>query len=202
MPFRDTQLGRFGELCSSHFSTHGDPDMKAAHALAANGAAIPPRPLLQAVLGTKLLLEDTDVDWQTWMGQLSSLLNNYQAAGGGPLAGECTRSWPSQPQGFCMHELTPPLRFWTMRSFCSRMRVNNLLRRADGTVGVDTSVQPLWNYVVTSRGEILVAAEDFGWIKHTSIAGGQNVWAAGQVGLDNGKLHCMSSEHFGHLVWR
>src|SRR5262245_55995068 len=53
MPFRDTQLGRFGELCGSHFSTHGDPDMKAAHALAANGAAVPARPSLQAVLGTK-----------------------------------------------------------------------------------------------------------------------------------------------------
>jgi hypothetical protein len=79
------------------------------------------------------------------------------------------------------------------------MRVNNVLVRADGTIGVDTSVQPLWNYALTSRGEILVAAEDFGWIKHTSIAGGLNVWAAGQVGIENAQLRLVDLQS-GHYV--
>ena len=98
-----------------------------------------------------------------------------------------------------MHELTPPLRYWSMRSFTSRLRTTNVILRADGTIGVDTSVQPLWNYVLTRRGEILVAAEDFGWIKHTSIAGGQNVWAAGQVGVENGQLRLVDLQS-GHYV--
>ncbi len=98
-----------------------------------------------------------------------------------------------------MHELTPPLRYWSMRSFASRMRINNVIQRADGGVGIDGSVQPLWNYVLTRRGEILVAAEDFGWIKHTSIAGGSNVWSAGQIGIENNQLRVVDLQS-GHYV--
>ena len=76
---------------------------------------------------------------------------------------------------------------------------DNVLTHANGTIGVDTSVQPLWNYVLTLRGEILVASEDFGWIKHTSIAGGQQVWAAGQVGTENGQLRLVDLQS-GHYV--
>jgi hypothetical protein len=199
MVFRDTQLGRFGELCSQHFGAHGDPDIRAAHVLASNGVSRPNRPDLQAVLGTKLLIEDTDAQWQPWNNFFSNLLNGYQRRGGSSLAGECTRRWPGQPRGFCMHELTPPLRYWSMRSFASRMRVNNVKHRADGSVGVDGSVQPLWNYVLSSRGEILVAAEDFKWIKHTSIAGGSNVWAAGQIGIENNQLRVVDLQS-GHYV--
>jgi hypothetical protein len=86
-----------------------------------------------------------------------------------------------------------------MRSFVSRLKINNVIYRADGTPGVDSSVQPLWNYVLTRRGEILVGAEDFGWIKHTSIAGGQSVWAAGQVGIENGQLRMVDLQS-GHYV--
>ena len=199
MAFQDTQLGRFGELCSAHFGAHGDPDIRAAHALATDGVSSPARPTLQAVLGTKLLNEDGDPNWQPWSRRFSALLSTYQSRGGSPLAGQCPRSWPPHPPGFCMHELTPPLRYWSMRSYSSRMRSNNVILRADGTVGVDTSVQPLWNYVLTRRGEILVAAEDFGWIKHTSVAGGQNVWAAGQVGIENGQLRLVDLQS-GHYV--
>lgn len=199
MTFRDTQLGRFGELCHAHFGAHGDPDILAAHALASNGVCNPARPTLQAVLGSKLFAEDTDPTWQLWMQQFSTLLSTYQSNGGSPLAGECPRPWPPQPSGFCMHELTPPLRYWTMRSFVSRMKVKNVVTRADGSVGIDGSVQPLWNYVLTRRGDILVAAEDFGWIKHTSIAGGESVWAAGQVGIESGQLRLVDLQS-GHYV--
>src|SRR5580765_7276798 len=152
MAFRDTQLGRFGDVCTQHFGAHGDPDVRAAHALANNGAANPNRPDLQAVLGTKLLMEAADPRWQPWNNSFSALLNTYQRNGGSSLAGECTRQWPGQPQGFCMHELTPPMRYWSMRSFANRMRINNVVVRGDGSVGVDGSVQPLWNYVLTRPG--------------------------------------------------
>jgi len=199
MAFRDTQLGRFGELCTAHFGAHGDPDIRAAHALAKNGVSSPARPPLKSVLGSKVLNEDKDPVWRPWARRFSTLLNKYQSNGGSPLAGECPKAWPQHPPGFCMHELTPPLRYWSMRSFTSRLRTTNVILRADGTIGVDTSVQPLWNYVLTRRGEILVAAEDFGWIKHTSIAGGQNVWAAGQVGVENGQLRLVDLQS-GHYV--
>src|ERR1051325_8892994 len=182
-----------------HFAAHGDPDIKAAHALATDGICQPSRPSLQAILGTKLLNEDNDPIWQPWSRQFSLLLANYQKMGGSPLAGHCPKSWPSHPVGFCMHELTPPLRYWSMRSFVSRMKVDNVIQRADGSTAVDSAVQPLWNYVITSRGEILVGAEDFGWIKHTSVAAGQKVWAAGQVGLENGKLRLVDLQS-GHYV--
>lgn len=199
MTFRDTQLGRFGELCTQHFGGHGDADIRAAHALASNGQSSPNRPDLQAVLGTKLLLEDADPRWQPWKNDFSRLLQSYQTNGGSALQGECTQSWPGQPKGFCMHELTPPFRYWSMRSFTSRMRINNVVTRADGTIGVDSSVQPLWNYVLTRGGEILVAAEDFGWIKHTSVAAGSSVWSAGQVGIENNQLRVIDLQS-GHYV--
>jgi hypothetical protein len=66
-------------------------------------------------------------------------------------------------------------------------------------IGVDPSVKPTWNYVVTRRGEILVGAEDFGWIKHTSLAAGQTVWAAGEVGIENGQLRLVNLQS-GHYV--
>src|SRR6266550_7513804 len=131
MAFHDTQLGRFGELCTAHFAAHGDPDMRAAHVLAANGVCSPGRPSLDAVLGSKILNEDADPLWHPWAQQFSRQLNTYQTRGGSPLAGECPKAWAPQPPGFCMHELTPPLRYWSLRSFSSRMRINNVLTRDD-----------------------------------------------------------------------
>jgi len=40
---------------------------------------------------------------------------------------------------------------------------------------------------------------NFGWIKHTSIAAGQNAWAAGQVGIDGGQLRLVDLQS-GHYV--
>jgi hypothetical protein len=202
MAFRDTQLGRFGELCSTHLGRHADPDIRAAHAFATNGVCSPARPALQAVLATKLLSEISDPAWQPWDRHFAALKATHQANGGSPLFGDCPRTWPSQPSGFCMHELTPPLRHWSLRSFISQPQTPqppNILVRPDGTTGIDRSVQPLWNYALTQQGEILVAAEDFGWIKHTSIAGGREVWAAGQIGMDNGQLRLVDLQS-GHYV--
>jgi hypothetical protein len=199
MTFHDSQLGRFGELCSAHFGGHGDPDVRAAHALASNGVSAPTRPNLGAVYGTKILNEDTDPAWLPWAATFGGILAGYQTSGGGPLPGQCPATWPQLPAGFCMHELTPPLRYWSMRSFSSRLRTSNVITRADGTIGVDPSIKPTWNYVVIRRGEILVGAEDFGWIKHTSLAAGQSVWAAGEIGIENGQLRLVNLQS-GHYV--
>lgn len=51
MVFRDTQLGRFGGLCTQYFGRHGDADIRAAHVLASNGQSGPRRPDLVTVLG-------------------------------------------------------------------------------------------------------------------------------------------------------
>jgi hypothetical protein len=102
MVFRSTQLGRFGELCDQHFKAHGDADARAAHALAGDGVS-PTRPDLQAVLGSKMLIEDADPQWKRWNSSFSGLLNTYQRQGGAPLTGICTQNWPLQGHGFCMH---------------------------------------------------------------------------------------------------
>jgi hypothetical protein len=87
-----------------------------------------------------------------------------------------------------------------MREFAAqRMNFTNVVRRADGTMGVDTAVRPIRNYVLTSRGEILVALEDFEWIKHTSIAGGNDVWSAGQIGVENSQLRVIDLQS-GHYI--
>src|SRR5262249_55746389 len=146
------------------------------------------RPDLATVLGTKMLLEDTDPTWRLWNNSFSALLHTYQRTGGSQLSGWCTQTWPGQPQGVCMHEMSPPLHYWSMRSFDTRMTTDNVVQRPDGTFGVDTSVQPIFNYVILNHGEILVAPEDFGWVKHTSLAAGATVWSAGQVGILNNQL--------------
>jgi hypothetical protein len=95
--------------------------------------------------------------------------------------------------------MSPPLHYWTMRSFDSRMTTDNVVQRADGTFGVDTSVQPIFNYVILNHGEILVAPEDFGWVKHTSLAAGATVWSAGQVGILNNQPRLVDLQS-GHYV--
>ena len=225
MTFRDTQLGRFHEVCRQTYgSKHGDPDLLAANSLAADGVGVGQRPDLSAVLGQKLLSDDSDPNWKAWEQQFGNLRGGYMKRGGGLLVGQCPKPWDGMPSGFCMHELTPPNQYFSLRSFDSRMllpfdpdptdpatkkldpvtkkpkrRVTNLLTKQDGSIAVDESVKPIWNYVITLRGEVLVAPEDYGWIKHTSIAGGSDVWSAGQVGLEGGKLRLLDLQS-GHYV--
>jgi hypothetical protein len=106
MAFQDSQLGRFGELCSAHFGNHGDADIRAAHVLAANGISAPARPNLNAVFGTKILNEDTDTAWQPWASAFTGILHGYQVKGGAPLAGQCPALWPNFLQvSVCMSSL-------------------------------------------------------------------------------------------------
>jgi hypothetical protein len=201
MTFRDTQLGRFGAFCSSHLGAHVEPDLRAAHALASDGVWPSPRPLLRDVLLDKQLHETTDPAWRAWAAAFATLTAGHVASGGRQLSGECSKAWPAQPRGLCMHELTPPLRYWSLRSFISQAAgmKTNVVTRANGTTGIDRTLPPFWNYVITYQGEILVAAEDFAWIKHTSIAAGADVWAAGQMGVDGGHLRLVDLQS-GHYT--
>lgn len=87
-----------------------------------------------------------------------------------------------------MHELTAPLRHGSVRYIVQNVPPGNVVQSSDGTSKVDPAVKPGWNYLITANGEILVAAEDFGWIKHTSLAAGQHVYSAGQIGVEGGLL--------------
>jgi hypothetical protein len=73
--------------------------------------------------------------------------------------------------------------------------------RSDGTIGVDPAAKPLWNYVVTTAGEILVGSEDFEWIKHTSLAGGLEVWTAGQVGVEQNRVRLVDLQSGHYVGW-
>jgi hypothetical protein len=59
------------------------------------------------------------------------------------------------------------------------------------------SVPMLW--ILDERGEILVGPEAFGHVKHPSIACGQPVWAAGEIGFLNGKVR-VASLRTGHYL--
>lgn len=79
MPFRETQLGRFGVLCMQYFGAHNDPDIRAAHALANNGMANPLRPSLQVILNTKSLIDINNPPntWTTRQGIFSKLSQSF-----------------------------------------------------------------------------------------------------------------------------
>ena len=66
-----------------------------------------------------------------------------------------------------MHEFTAPLRHGSVRYLLQNMPPNNVVQRPNGNSTIDFAVKPVWNYILSASGEILVAAEDFGWIKHT-----------------------------------
>ena len=200
MPFRDTQLGRYGHLCAQHFRFHVDPDLCAANALASDGMAEPPRPDLNAVLVSKLVLNPADPLCQSWQNRFKIRVTHYQAKGGHILSSYCTRAWPNTLPGFCIHEFTPPLHYWSLRKFADLMKgLSNILMREDGSMGVDLSIKPLYNYIITALGEILIGSEDFEWIKHTSLAAGLKVWSAGQIGIQNGQLRLVDLQS-GHYI--
>lgn len=210
MPFRETQYGRFSELCKgSATSSAGsvtDPDVLAAHALATVGHGLPsPHPNPGAVLATKHLGHYGDPSWVIWEADFKQILIPlHQHTGGAKLAGRCTRQ-DLNPH-HCVHELTPPWRYWSLRGFAQMVAPTlgtNVQRNVrDRTLSITRTNEPAWNYVITLEGEILVGAEDFDWIKHTALAGGLDVWAAGEMGFENGILY-LANLNSGHYVrWR
>src|SRR5439155_1428971 len=55
------------------------------------------------------------------------------------------------------------------------------------------------NFVITDWGEILIAREDFEFIKHTSLAAGLTVWSAGQLGIQASTIRLVDLQS-GHYV--
>ena len=199
MPYYRTHLGRFGDLGAALVGIV-DPDLRAAHAYAANGA-IGARPTLAQILATKGFLDPADPAWVAWLQTFGQHRNNHMGQGGGPLVASCPTSWPGYPRGMCLHELTPPLLHGNLRWFSNRIGVqaNNIISKPNGSLGVDPSSRPLWNFIVTSGGDILISSEDFELIKHTCIAGGLEVWSAGQVGIESGTMRIVDLQS-GHYV--
>lgn len=200
MPFHRTQLGRFGDIGAA-LTSQLDPDHRAAHLYASNGTTIGPRPTLSQILASKGFLDASHPAWVAWQAIFGGHRNQYIGNGGGPLLARCTASWPGAPTGTCLHELTPPLLHGNLCWFANRVggQADNVITRPNNSLAVDQSSRPLWNFVVTNPGDILVASEDFELIKHTCVAGGLDVWSAGQVGIQNGTIRITDLQS-GHYV--
>ncbi len=198
MPFH-SQFGRFGDVVSGPLGGT-DPDQHAADTLAGNGTSLNPRPNRSNVLARKGFLEQTDASWLGWASHFSGLISIHIGSSGRRLSSVCTRNWPGYTAGQCLHELTPPLHHGSLRWFCKQVAnlPDNLLTRADGSLGIDPAVKPTWIFVIAEEGEIVTGQEDFGVIKHSCLAGGLEIWSAGQLGIENGLLRLvdLSSGHY------
>jgi hypothetical protein len=116
---------------------------------------------------------------------------------------KCTKSSPGFP-GYCLHELAPPLNHGNLRWFSRKLPpfsaiADNLQTRADGSLRVDPSSRPIWDFLINQAGEIVTGTEDFEAIKHTCLAAGAGVWAAGQLGIRGGVVHLVDLQS-GHYV--
>lgn len=192
--FYPTQLGRYGSL-EALVRHHPSPDLKAAHLVAADGDLSPsPRPNLDQIIAMKGFCAITDGAWKAYRSEFEALVTRYTSGGGRLLKSGCTRQIRGVLPGVCVHELVPPMQYWTLRAFDLRGK-DNLATETT----VEPAVESLWNYVIDAGGEILVASEDLGFIKHSSIAAGLEVWAAGQLGIDGGKLRFVNLQS-GHYL--
>ena len=203
MSFRCTQLGRFGEYGNT-LCTNNDPDQRAAHLYAINGVLTTAhRPDIGHVLASKGLWAEGEDVWLKWQSMFQILFKRHQSRGGRLLQATCTESRIGVPNGECWHELTPPLKHDNLRNFANTtlpsLRNSNIITLVGGAREVDEHIEPVWNFVVTQEGEILVGAEDYKLIKHTCLSAGRDVWSAGQIGIEHKKI-CIVDLKSGHYV--
>jgi hypothetical protein len=194
------QLGRFGDLAQM-LTGMADFDQRAANIISGNGNITGQRPTVSQALASKGFSDPNDAAWLVWLALFSGTRNAYLGSGGIVLQPNCPKSPPGFPPGYCLHELAPPLKHGSLRWFCQRIATvkDNLQTRADGSLGVDPSSKPVWNFIITAAGEIVTGSEDFEAIKHTCLAAGSDVWAAGQLGIDGGKVRLVDLQS-GHYV--
>jgi hypothetical protein len=199
MPFH-SQLGRFGDLAQT-LTEMADSDHRAANIISQNGNIIGLRPTLVQTLALKGFWDPNDPTWNTWITAFGTRRNTYMGHGGFVLQQNCPKSPPGFPAGYCLHELAPPLKHGNLRWFSNRVGTiaDNLQTRADGSLGVDPSSKPVWNFIVNAAGEIVTGSEDFEAIKHTCLAAGVDVWSAGQLGIKGGVV-CLVDLQSGHYV--
>lgn len=200
MSFRANQLGRFGSI-GIGLITSDDPDQAAAHLYARNGKIVGSRPTVEEILASKGLWDPNDPQWDQWAKLFILLRDNHCRVGGRRLVSVCTAPHPRHPNE-CWHEIVPPLDHCNLRWFAQNVLpslADNVVPRADGSFGLPTDFWPIWNFVITPDGEILVSKEDYGVIKHTSISGGREVWSAGQVGIESRLIRLVDLQS-GHYV--
>jgi hypothetical protein len=192
MAFRHTQLGRFGDYgVSLKTHPHDDPDQQMAHLYASNGSLIA-RDIVGNILSRKGMWDQGAHPWTAWRTQFDNLRSNSPYSSYiHPRQARCTAISPRCPRyphpHNCWHELVPPQEHYNLQGFAQQILPtlnNNLIMRPNGSLGLPPDLWPIWNFVVTSEGEILLSQEDFGIIKHPSISGGRQVWSAGQVGIE------------------
>jgi hypothetical protein len=204
-----TQLGRFGDF-ASRLKNHpyDDPDQQIAHLYAVNGLIQygpnpGSRPSVPDVLATKGIWDHRDPTWASWRRDFDAIQSSH-LGGLRPLQAQCTTLQPGS-RNQCWHELIPPLEHYNLRGFVQHvlpnLHNNNIAQRiSDNTLFIYTDSKPLWNFVITVEGDILLSQEDYGVIKHSSLSGdgGRGVWSAGQVGIYNRKIRLVDlrSGHF------
>ena len=153
-----------------------------------SGAIIGIRPNLAQALGSKGFWDQNDPTWTSWVSIFAARRNTHivGVTEESFLQASCPKSPPGFPSGYCLHELAPPLKHGNLRWFSNRVGAisDNIQTRADGSVGVDPSSKPVWNFTINAAGEIVTGSEDFEQIKHTCLAAGADVWSAGQIGIE------------------
>jgi hypothetical protein len=206
-----TQLGRFGDFASRLMNhNYDDRDQQIAHLYASDGliqyGSIPgARPTVQQVLDDKGLWDQRDPTWTNWRGQFDNIQHHY-LGGLRPLQAQCRRGpQPGPPPSQCWHGLIPPLKHYNLRWFVQHVLPNlpnnfvNVAQHANGVLYIQMHSKPLWNFVISQEGEILLSEEDWGVIKHSSLSGGRDVWSAGQIGVANNRIHLVDL-HSGHFM--
>lgn len=195
----NSQLGRFGDTART-LTMVADFDQQAAIIVSGNGPIVGPRPNLIDVLTSKGFSEPGDLTWINWQTTFGTHRNTYMGTGGVVLHQSCTTPHPAFP-AHCLHELSPPLTHGSLRWFSNRVGTiaDNLHTRGDGTEGINPASRPVWNFIISAAGEIVTGSEDFEAIKHTCLAAGENVWAAGQIGVRGGSVHLVDLQS-GHYV--
>ena len=195
----NTHLGRFGDVALA-LTGVADFDQRAAIIISSNGSIIGGRPGLIQVLSAKGFSDPNDPTWRNWLRIFGRHRNAYMGHGGSVLQMNCTTPNPAFP-AHCLHELSPPLKHGSLRWFSNRVgRVaDNVHTRPDGSVGVNPASRPVWNFIINGAGEIVTGSEDFEAIKHTCLAAGADVWAAGQIGIKGGTILLVDLQS-GHYV--
>lgn len=196
MTFHHSQLGRLGEFGVKLVDLQ-DPDHRSAHLYATDGQLAGRRPDLESILDFKGFLTPKDTRWRSWEKRFAMLVDKYRAKGGERLAAVCRHRLGAFPSGVCGHELIPPLYHWNLRGFS--FRIKDLPDTVFLEEGGDLKVTPGWMFVIALNGDVLIGSEDYHLIKHTCLAGGLDVWAAGQVGIQDHRIRLVDL-HSGHYV--
>jgi hypothetical protein len=210
MPFRETQLGRFGSFGVKLLRLgSSDPDQLSAHLYASNGqtqyAPMASRPTVDQILASKGIWDHASPTWRSWSNTFDGLKRSYlPTIAQLPLQALCTAPQPRALQQ-CWHELVPPVEHVNLREFTQQilptLSKNSVAQDAQGHWYIPKHARPLWNFIITEAGDILLYEEldHFSVVKHSSLSGGDPVWSAGKVGIESQQIRLVDLDS-GHFI--